>query len=172
MQARDQAAQPGADVNVDEAFHDDLPGQRPGERRLLPGSQQRDGKQRAGKRDAEDRRQQLVGVVDVGDVLVGRAVKGRRRDDQDGGVDEEGEQQRAGRVDGGELDRLAFARFGLLDGARLDDAGMQVQVVRHDRRAQDTDRDVERRRVEDNLASTGSSPPRIALNEGCVISIS
>ena len=35
-QPRGQATEPRSEANVDEAFHDDLTGQRPGQRRVLP----------------------------------------------------------------------------------------------------------------------------------------
>jgi hypothetical protein len=148
----DQAALPESNVYVDEAIHDDLPGQRVRKGGLLARRQQGDGEHRAGERHAEHGGQQSVGIVDVGDVLVGRAMKGRRRDDQDRRVDEESEQQRAGRVNRGERDRLTLARFGLLEGACLDDARVQIEVVRHDGRAEDANGNVERRWVEDDLA--------------------
>ena len=97
---------------------------------------------------AKHRREQLVSVVDVRHTFVGRAVKSRCRENEDGGVNQEGEQQRAGGVDGGEFDGFAFAFFGLLDRACLDDARMQIEIVRHDRRAQNADGDVQRRWVE------------------------
>ena len=86
------------------------PGQRPGDGRVLTRGQQRDGEQRAGERGPEQRRQQPVGVADVGHVLVAGVVEGGRRQDQDGRVDEEGEQQRHRRIEGGEPDRLALGR--------------------------------------------------------------
>ncbi len=65
-QARDQPAQPRPQPDVDEAFHDDLPGQRAGQGGVLAGAQQRQREQRAAGRRAQERRQQLVGVADVG----------------------------------------------------------------------------------------------------------
>ena len=63
--------------------------------------------------------------------------------DEDGGVDEEREHQRDGRVDGGEADRLALALVGVAVLPRLHDRRVQVEVVRHHRRAEDADGDVE-----------------------------
>ena len=65
--------------------------------------------QRAGERHAQQRREQLVGVLDLGDVGAAGRVEGRGGQDQDRGVDEERERQRHGAVDGGEPDRLALA---------------------------------------------------------------
>ena len=47
-----------------------------------------------------------------------RPVKGRRRQDQDGRIDEEGEHERRGRIDGGELDRLPLS-FGVRSKLRV-----------------------------------------------------
>ena len=54
------------------------------------------------QRRAEQRREQLVGVLDLGDLVVAGAVEGGGRHDQDRGVDEEREHQRDRRVDGRE----------------------------------------------------------------------
>ena len=63
--------------------------------------------QRAGQRRAEQRRQQQVGVGDVGDVLVAGAVEGRRGHDQDRAVEEQRRHQRDRRVDRREAHGLA-----------------------------------------------------------------
>ena len=142
-QPRDQPPQPRPQADVDEPFHHDLPGQRAGERGVLAGEEQRDGEQRARGAGAEQRRQQLVGVGDVGHLLVAGAVEHRRRHDEDRRVDEERRHQRDRRVDRREPDRLELARLRVEVLARLHDRRVQIQVVRHHRRAQDADRDVE-----------------------------
>ena len=43
-------------------------------------------------------------------------------------------------IDGGELDRLAFSLRRPLEIARLHDRGVQIEVMRHDGRAEDADR--------------------------------
>ena len=58
---------------------------------------------------AEHRREQLVGVLDLRDVLA-LPVERRGRDDEDRAVDEQREHQRDGRIDRRELDRLAPCR--------------------------------------------------------------
>ena len=92
--ARDQPAQPRRDADIEETFHHDLAGERAGERRVLPGSEQRHGEERARHADAEQRAEQLVGVLDFRHVLVSRPVKRRGGEHQDGGVDEEREHER------------------------------------------------------------------------------
>ena len=89
----------GPQPDVQEAFHHDLAGQRAGQRRVLTGEQQRDGEKRAGELRAEERREQQVGVRDVRDALVARAVERGRRHDQNRAVQEEREHQRDGRID-------------------------------------------------------------------------
>jgi hypothetical protein len=51
-----------------EAFHDDLAGQRRRHRRVEAGGKQRHGEQRRGNAEAQQRRQQLVGLTDLGHV--------------------------------------------------------------------------------------------------------
>ena len=49
-QPRDEPPQPRPQPDVDEAFHDDLPGQRAGQRRVLAGTQQRHREEHARRR--------------------------------------------------------------------------------------------------------------------------
>ena len=51
--------------------------------------------------------------------------------------------QRDRRIDGRELDRLALFLDALAEAARLHDARMQVQIVRHHGRADDAEREIE-----------------------------
>ena len=139
---RDQAPQPRTEADVEKALHHDLAGQRASERRVLSGREQRE-RERGARAGAEQRRQQLVRVLNLGDFGVSRGVKGRRRDDEDRRVDEEREAQRDRRIEEREFYRLAFAVRRLLVAARLYDRRMQVEVVRHHRRAEDADGDVE-----------------------------
>ncbi len=69
-------------------------------------------------------------------------VKGRRGHNQNCGVNEQGEHERDARVDGCKLDRLTFAGRRLLVIARLHDRGMEIQIMRHNRGAKNTDGDV------------------------------
>ncbi len=138
---------------VDEPFHHDLPGQRAGERRVLARAEQRHREQHARHRRAEQRREQLIGVADLGDVLVPFAVEHRRRHDQDRGVDEEREHQRHRRVDRREPDRLALVLGQVAVFAGLHDRRVQVEVVRHHGRAEDADRDVEHVGVAQDLGA-------------------
>ena len=95
MRARDQPAQPRRDAEVEKTFHHDLAGERPGEGGILPGSEQRDGEQGAGHADAEKRAEQFVGVLNFRHVLMPRPMKRRSSEDENRGVDEQREHQRA-----------------------------------------------------------------------------
>ena len=94
--ARDQPPQPGRDAKIEKTFHHDLAGQRAGERRILPRGEQRHGEERARHAHAEQRAEQLEGVLDFRDVLVARPMKSCGRENEDGGVDEEREHERDG----------------------------------------------------------------------------
>jgi len=64
-------------------------------------------------------------------------------EDEDGCVDEEGEHEGGCGVDVGEADGFALALLGARVVARLDDGGVEIEVVRHDGGAEDADGDVE-----------------------------
>ncbi len=81
----------------------------------------------------------LIGVLNFRHVLVSRPMKGGGREDENGGVDEEGEHEGDAGIDRGELDRLAFSCRRPLEFARLHDGGMQIEIMRHDGRAEDAD---------------------------------
>ena len=110
-----------------------------------------------GRARAKQRRQQLVRVADVRDRLVAAAVKRRRRHDEDGGVDEERRHQRDRRIDGRKANRLGLARMAVDVPPRLDDRRVQVEVVRHHRRAEDAERDVEHVRIREHLGARNES---------------
>jgi hypothetical protein len=63
-------------------------------------------------------------------------VEGRGGEDEDRGVDQQREHQRHGGIDGREFQRLALFRQRVAIGAGLHDAGMQIEIVRHHRRAE------------------------------------
>ena len=73
------------------------------------------------------------------------------RDDQDRGVDEQRQHQRDGGVRRRPFDRVAAALVGARIGAGLHDRGVQIEVMRHHRRADDADRDVEHLGIGDDL---------------------
>ena len=152
---RDQPAQPRAQAQVDEAFHHDLAGERAGERGVLARAEQRHGEQHARHRRAEQRRQQLVRVADVGDVLVARcrgtsaaAMTRIAALMKSANISATDESMVAKRI----ASRLPSCVSRVL--ARLHDRRVQVEVVRHHRRAEDADGDVE------HLAVARGSPAR------------
>ena len=67
----------------------------------------------------------------------------RGGDDQDRGIDEQCQKQRNGAVERRPADGVAASVLGPLEGARLHDRGMQIEIVRHHGRADDADRHIE-----------------------------
>src|SRR5207245_11340554 len=106
---RYQPAQPRPQPNMEKTFHYDLSGKGAGESRVLTRSEQSDGKKRTGKTDPEQRTEQLVGVLNLRHVFVTGPMESRRGQYQDGGVNEEREHERTGRVDTGIFDCFSFA---------------------------------------------------------------
>ena len=137
-QARDQPAQPGRDLQVQEAFHDDLTGERPGQCRALPGAEQRDAEEdRRGL--AQERREQLVRLLD-GRHLRTIAVEHRGAQDQDRRVDEEGDVEGHRRIDQIVLARGRPAGVVRADPPGLHQRGVEEEIVGHHRRPEDADR--------------------------------
>ena len=118
---------------------------------FCPDASKRDGEKNAGETHAQKRTEQFVGVLNFRHVLMPGPMKHRRRQNQDRGIDEKREHQRAGRVDGREFDRLAFAFRRLLEFPRLHDRRMQIEIMRHDRGADDADADVKHLLVHDDV---------------------
>src|SRR5712691_11670975 len=78
-------------------------------------------------------------------------VERRLAQHQNGRVDKQSQAERHGRIDHRELDGLAFVLRLRLESARLHDARVQIQIVRHHRRAQDADGNVKHLAVAQNL---------------------
>ena len=57
----------------------------------MPAGQERHREESARQRRAERRGQEVIGVLDFGDIVHFAPVEGRRAQDQDGRVDEHGE---------------------------------------------------------------------------------
>ena len=121
------------------------PASVPVTRRILPRRQQRDREHRARRADAEHRREQAIRVADLRHVVAATPVERCGGDDQDSGVDEKGERQRDDGVDRREADRLALVAAV----AGLHERRVKIQIVRHHRRAEDADRQIQPRRVGD-----------------------
>ena len=145
IEPRDQPAQPRPHAEVEEAFHHDLAGQRAGQRRVLARGEQREREQRAGDADAEHRA-----------AAAGRRPGSRRRRRcrvwwnvaaatiRIAALMNSANISANGRVDGRVAHRLAHGRRSVRSIlARLHDRRVQVEVVRHHRRAEDADGDVE-----------------------------
>ena len=159
QRASDEPPHPRFDPPVHEAFHHHLPGQRAGDGAALAAGQQSHRKQRARSSRPQQRRQRQIrdpNPIAVGaelDHLAARdghaflAKEHHRRQHQDGGIDEESDGQRDDRVDGVESDRAPHGRFVLLQLAALHQSRVQIQIVRHHRRADDADGHVQHSRL-------------------------
>src|SRR6266542_5909333 len=154
--ASNEPPQPGADADVEKSFHHDLAGECTGKSRILTRSEECKREHRARTR-AEQRRQQLVRVLDLGHLTVARRVKRRRGDNQNRRVDEEREAESDRRIDEGEFHRLVLPFQCLLVLPRLYDRGVEVEVVRHHRGAEYADGDIEHGRVGHDLRSRKES---------------
>ena len=109
--AGDQPPQPRRQANIEEALHHDLAGQRRRDGGVQPAAQQRDAEQRRRDGRAEQRRQEAnaprsSSATSVWPVLWKVAAARIRIE----ALIEQREHQRDGRIDGGELDRLALLR--------------------------------------------------------------
>src|SRR5205814_3429555 len=81
-----------------ETFHHHLAGERAGDGGILPGSEQGQREECAGRGEAEQRGEQLVSVADLGDFVVPAAVKDCRRNNENRGVDKKRRAQGGGGV--------------------------------------------------------------------------
>ncbi len=85
----------------------------------------------------------MIRLADIRDVGHAALVKCRRAQHQDGGVDEQRKSKRQRGVQRGETHGFAFSLCVEGKGARLHQAGMKVQIVRHHGSAQDADGEVQ-----------------------------
>src|SRR5207237_10741266 len=106
---------------------------------------------------AQKRAEPVIGVLKPSYILMTGPVKGGSRQNQDRAVSEQIEEQGHLGSDGGELDRLTLAPRGLLEFPRLHNGRMQIEIMRHDCRAQNTDADVEHLLVQDNARARDES---------------
>ena len=135
---------------MQESLHDDLAGERSGKRRVLARGEQRDGKDGAGAGKTKHGRQQAEGILDLRHLGVSAAMENGGGDDQDGGIDEQGQREGEGGIKVGEADRLALAVEGARIVAHLHDRRVEIKIVRHDGRTQDADRYEEHRGIADD----------------------
>ncbi len=145
--AGDGAAQPGLHSEAQKTFHDDLAGHGAGESGGLSGAEQGGAEQRAGERGADERREKLVGLLDLGhdDVVLEEHSRGH---DEDGGVDEKRAVESESRVEEIIAAGAAVVFFGVAKLARLHERRVEIQVVRHDGCSEDGDGDVEGLRIQ------------------------
>ena len=97
-------------------------------------------------------------IAQFGDLAVAGSIKAGGRKDQDRGIDQQRKHQRHRAVDGGKAQRLPLFGQGIPVVARLDDGGMQIQVVRHHRGPKDAQRQIEHRRVGHDFSRRRKTP--------------
>src|SRR5260370_34168260 len=149
--AGDEPAEPGLEANVEKTFHHNLAGQSAGERGVLAGGEQRTGEERAGEAGSEDGAEELVGVSDFGNVVKAAGVEGRGAKNENRGIDKKRKAEGERGIEDSVTHGFPPIAQGGPESASLDDAGVKIQIVRHDRGAQDADGDVEHFAVAEDL---------------------
>jgi len=138
---------------VEKAFHYYLTGQSTGKSCLLAGGQQANGKYDTCRCDTENRAKQFVGVLDLGNVLMARPMKGSGGKDQDGCINKERYREGGDHINGKELYGVAFAFRRPREIARLDYRGVHVEIMRHNCCPKDADRGIEHIGILENIGS-------------------
>src|SRR5205085_7528900 len=96
---------------------------------ILPGSEQGQREECAGRGEAEQRREQFVSVTNLSDFVVPTAVKDCRRNDENGGVDKKRRAQGGGGVNLRVAQGFALALGRASVVARLHHGRVHVQIV-------------------------------------------
>ena len=99
--------------------------------------------------------------IEVVDDLPAR-IERRRREDQQGRIDGKREHQRHRRIDGRELQRFLLLGHRLAIGAGLDDARVQIEIVRHHRRTDDPEPQIEHVRVGEEIGGRRKAADHLA----------
>src|SRR5207247_167976 len=168
--AGNEPAEPGPEANVKETFHDDLACKRAGEGGVLAGGKQGAGEKRAGKAGAENGAEEFVGIGDLSDVTQPPGVESGGAKNENRGIDE----KRKAKREGGIEHRVTHGFTPIADGGakspRLDDAGVKIKIVGHDRGTEDADRDVEHLAVAEDFgprdeADGGFAPKRVSKKD-------
>src|SRR5581483_2887414 len=166
--AGEQAAQPGGELPVHEAFHDHLSGERAGDGAALATGEEGNGEEDASGGGAEQGSERQEGnanpigvAVELDDLSAGdgdtvAAVEDHGGEHEDGGVDEEGDGQRDGGINGIEADGVADGVIVALQFARLDQGGVEIEIMRHDGGADHADGDVEHAGTAESGMSQGA----------------
>ncbi len=138
---------PARNLEVEESLHHDLARDGAGESRTLSCSEQCDAEKNGSHCAADQRIQQAIRILDLGDVPVTGPMERRGGKRQDRGVDEQRDGKRDDRIDRRQANSVAPAGLVLAESPRLDDRGVQVQVVGHDGCAEDADGQIEHLRI-------------------------
>ncbi len=139
---RDEAAQPRLETNLQKSFHDDLPGESSSESGVLAGSEESAGEEGAGQAYTQDGTEKFVGIGNFRNVMQAMGMKGCGAEDENRGVDEESEAESQCGIENGVVHGFAAVANGGTERAGLYNAGMKIEIMRHDRRAEDADGDV------------------------------
>ena len=132
---------------LQEAFHHHLAGQGAGDRRALAGSQQTDGEQHGGDLAAEHRIEQGIGLAQIGDLGQAVGMEDGAGGDQDRGIDEQREAERAIGIADIRLDGAWLWLAVECPAGRREQAAVQVEVMRHHGRADDAEAEQQHGRV-------------------------
>jgi hypothetical protein len=164
--ASNKTTKPGLEANFEKPLHDDLAGESAGERGVLSGGEKRDGKNGAGETDAENGTEEFVSIGNFGDVVEAARMKGGGAKDEDCGVDEERKAKGQRGIENGVAQGFAAISRGSAKGARLHDAGVEIEIVRHHGGAEDAYGDVKHLAVAKELgvrdeAACGFAPERL-----------
>ena len=100
---------------------------------------------------AEDRREQGEGAAEILHAGVAMGMENAAGHDQDGGIDQKGEDQRGTAIDQRQKDRIPLGGVTAADLARLHQCRMQIEIMRHHRGADDADADIQHARIGDQV---------------------
>lgn len=140
-------------------FHHDLPGEGTRDRTALTACEQGHREQRACKRSSKKRRESQIGDPDPialrieGNDLsacnadAALAEEDNRGKDKNRRIDKECDRQRQCGIDCIELNRFSHRMRVLLQFAALYESRVEIQIMRHDSRADDSDRDIKHSRL-------------------------
>src|SRR6266513_2115816 len=160
--AGDEPAKPRLEANVEKAFHDDLASQCASQRGVLAGGKQRASEKRAGEARPEDGGEKFVGVGDFGDVVKAAGVESSGAKNENRRIDKKRKAEGQRGIKYGVAHRFAPVARGGPEGACLYDAGVKIEIVRHDRGAKDAGGDVEHFAVAEDFGTGEEADSRFA----------
>src|SRR3546814_19260398 len=118
-----------SDWSSDVCSSDLLAGERAGNRRILPRGEQGNGENDACRARPQHRAEQVIGLIDVGDIVAPGDVEGRGGEDQNRGVDEQGESECDARIERGETQGPTVPTGYGCHRPGLDGGGRRIETV-------------------------------------------